>query len=309
MSILFHSTFINNGQWLKNVRKKFNGQKIFTFKDKPNYDNIHYAIVWNLPDKLFVKLKNLRAIFSLGAGVEHILNLPSYKDVPIIRLKDPAMADSISNHVLSQILNYQLKLEHYRQGQKNKVWRNDLDTYLNDQIQVGILGVGVIGTIVGQNLKKLNYNVVGFKNTPVKKKSFFQIYAKNKLNDFIKSSDIIVSILPSTVNTTNFINKNFLRKMKKKSLLINVGRGASINEKHLINHLKLNKGFYASLDVFKEEPLPKKHPLWSLKNVIITPHISGATDLDSALEQIYNRWLKIVKTGKIISDVNLKKGY
>jgi len=97
MSILFHSTFINNKQWLRNIKKKFKGQKIYTFKDKPNYDKIDYAIVWNLPDKLFAKLKNLRAIFSLGAGVEHILNLPSYKDTPIVRLKDPALADRIFN--------------------------------------------------------------------------------------------------------------------------------------------------------------------------------------------------------------------
>ena len=130
-----------------------------------------------------------------------------------------------------------------------------------------------------------------------------------KLNDFIKSSDIIISILPSTPNTTNFINKKFLRKMKKKSLLINVGRGTSVNEKDLISHLKSNKNFYASLDVFKEEPLSKKHPLWSLKNVIITPHIAGVTVLDSAIEQIHNRWLQITKTGIIKNDVNLKKGY
>ena len=62
MSILFHSTFINNKQWLRNIKKKFKGQKIYTFKDKPNYDKIDYAIVWNLPDKLFAKLKNLRAM-------------------------------------------------------------------------------------------------------------------------------------------------------------------------------------------------------------------------------------------------------
>jgi glyoxylate/hydroxypyruvate reductase A len=73
--------------------------------------------------------------------------------------------------------------------------------------------------------------------------------------------------------------------------------------------LKSNKNFYASLDVFKEEPLSKKHPLWSLKNVIITPHIAGVTVLDSAIEQIHNRWLQIIKTGIIKNDVNLKRGY
>ena len=90
----------------------------------------------------------------------------------------------IFNHVLSQILNHQLKLEHYRKAQKAKIWQNELDTYLNNQIQVGILGAGFIGTIVGQNLQKLNYNVAGFKNTSVKEeKSIEDIQEESKSLD------------------------------------------------------------------------------------------------------------------------------
>jgi phosphoglycerate dehydrogenase-like enzyme len=97
--------------------------------------------------------------------------------------------------------------------------------------------------------------------------------------------------------------------MKKKSLLINVGRGKTIDEKALINHLKKNKNFHVSLDVFKKEPLKKNSPLWRLPNVTITPHVACITPLKSALEQIYNRFVLYKKTGKIKSDVNIKRGY
>ena len=78
--------------------------------------------------------------------------------------------------------------------------------------------------------------------------------------------------------------------MKKRSLLINVGRGSSVNEKDLIHHLMKNKLFSASLDVFKEEPLPKKHPFWRLPNVTITPHVASLTVINSAVQYMYKRF-------------------
>ena len=255
-------------------------------------------------------------MFSLGAGVDHIITLPSYNKLPIIRLKDPLMAERMSNHVLSQILDFQLHLNTFRLSQKKKHWMSYelgdkiIDPKLNSEITVGILGCGYLGTFVGNTLCKLGYNVQGFKNSKNNKKYNFEIfYQKKELKKFIKSSDIIVSILPSTKDTSQIINKNFFRCMKKKSLLINVGRGISINEDDLISHLKKNKYFYASLDVFQIEPLPKKHKFWSIDNLTITPHVASNTVISSAIDEIYRRYLEFSKNKKIKSDVNLKKGY
>ena len=85
----------------------------FTSKDNIQLDKIEAALVWNLPDKILKKLTNLKIIFSLGAGVDHILNLSNYKKTPIIRIQDQNMRARMLNHVLSQILNYQLKLIDY----------------------------------------------------------------------------------------------------------------------------------------------------------------------------------------------------
>ena len=97
--------------------------------------------------------------------------------------------------------------------------------------------------------------------------------------------------------------------MKKKSLFISIGRGATVNESDLVRHLKNNKSFYASLDVFQNEPLSKKSALWSLPNVNITPHVASITLIDSAIELIFQKYLNYKMSKKIKSDVNLKKGY
>ena len=97
--------------------------------------------------------------------------------------------------------------------------------------------------------------------------------------------------------------------MKKDSLLINVGRGATINELDLISHLKKNKNFFVSLDVFKKEPLIKKSPLWKMNNVTITPHVASLTQVDIITDQMYKKFLFFKKNKKIKSNVNLIKGY
>ena len=87
MTILFYCNWNNKDEWLKKIKKKFKNEKIFTLKDKPDLSKIKIAIIWNLPDEVYQKLNNLKLLFSLGAGVDHILHLPSYNQVPIIRLR------------------------------------------------------------------------------------------------------------------------------------------------------------------------------------------------------------------------------
>ena len=310
MTFFFYCPWHDRDQWLSKLNKKFKNEKIVTLQDNPDFSTIKYAIVWELPDKIYKKLISLKLIFSLGAGVDHILNLPSYNNVPIVRLKDPLMGQRMSNHVISQILQYQLNLKYYMKSQKKNIWENFKEPVQNSNITVGVLGLGFLGSYVAQNLLTLGYKVQGYKITKPKKKFKFPVFFEKKyLKKFIKNSDILVSILPATPQTNNLINKNFLQQMKKKSLLINVGRGSSIKEKDLVSNLKTNKSFYASLDVFVTEPLPKKHPFWNLSNVTITPHVASVTAIDSAINHIYRKFNEFKKNKKIKNDVDLKKGY
>ena len=309
MSILFHCNFTNKQQWLNSIKKKFPKNKVYTINDRPNLLKIEYAIVWNLPNSVMMKLKNIKILFSLGAGVDHIINLPSYNKTPIVRVKDINMAERMSYHVHSQILTYQLKLYLFQKAQIQKKWLGEQNTKLNKDITIGILGLGFLGSYVGKYLTNLNYNVIGFRRENKKSISNIKIYTDKNLNKFLKFSDIVVSILPDTEKTKNFINKKFLNLMKKESFLINIGRGNTLNEYDLLTHLNNNKYFHASLDVFKTEPLPKNNKFWTHKNVIITPHAAALTDIDSSIDLMVKRLNDFKKTGKIKSDVNLNRGY
>ena len=91
--------------------------------------------------------------------------------------------------------------------------------------------------------------------------------------------------------------------------MINIGRGDSLCEKDLLSHLKINKNFYVSLDVFKKEPLSKKHRFWKHPNITITPHVAAVSDIESSIDYMHERFLIFKRKGNIESDVNLKKGY
>ena len=310
MNILFYSPFPNEKIWIQTVKKKFKGQKVLTIKDNPNYEKIDIVILFNLPNQIMKKLINLKIIFSLGAGVDHILKLKSYnRNIPIVRIKDPNMTSRMANHALSQILNFQLSLNTYRNAEKKKEWNKTEFTFLNKDMTVGILGLGYIGSFVANYLQKIDYNVIGFKNSKPKSKMSFPVYTKKNLDNFIKRSHIIISILPATNKTNNFIDLKFLKKMKKNSLLINIGRGNVLNEDDLLKFLKINKNFFVSLDVFKKEPLSKNHKFWNHPNITVTPHVAALTDIDSSINLIYKRFLLYKKTKKIISDVNFEKEY
>ena len=309
MSILFYCNFSNKKQWLNSIKRKFPKNKVFTINDNPDLLKIEYAIVWNLPNSIMKKLKNLKIVFSLGAGVDHIINLPSYNKTPIVRVKDINMAERMSYHVHSQILNYQLKLHLFQKAQIQKKWLGEQYTKLNKDITVGIIGLGFLGNYVGKYLSNLKYKVIGFKRENRKTLSNIKIFTGNNLDQFLKLSDIVVSILPDTKSTKNFMNAKFLSLMKKESFLINIGRGSTLNESDLLLHLKKNKNFHVSLDVFKKEPLPRDNKFWTQKNVIVTPHVAALTDIDSSIDLMVNRFKIFKKTGKIKSDVNLDRGY
>ena len=309
MNIFFYATYSNQKEFLNTLRKKFRHDKIYTLKDDFNLSKIDVAMVWNLPNEIFKKMTNLKVIFSIGAGVDHILKLSHSKKIPIIRVKDPTMRIRMYNHVLSQILVFQLKLKIYDEAQRKKLWVNERYTPFNNELTVGIMGLGYIGNYLALKIKKLGYKVVGFKRKLTLKKSSFDIYNLNSLNSFLLQCDIVVSILPDTKNTKDFINHKFLRKMKKSSLLINIGRGSAVNEKDLIKHIIGNSNFYASLDVFNKEPLVKKHKFWQNKNITITPHVAAITDHDSSISYLHRRFLTFKRNKKIKSDVNMRLGY
>ena len=276
--------------------------------DDPRASEATIALLWKAPMQKISKFKNLEAIISLGQGVDHIINNNYFKDdISVYRIVDPYMARSMSHWVILSILNYIRDYDGYRMQQINKIYKSR-DFLDFKKVKIGIYGIGEIGKVVAKDLNSLGFNVLGWSRVKKKFKFIKSYYSKDGFNYMIENCDIHVCLLPLTRDTRKIFDKDIFSKMKKEVCFINAGRGEHINEKDLIsfcgNIIKL-----AILDVFAVEPLPKMHPFWGNKNIIIWPHVSAETNVNTAAKQVAKA-IKLIHSGKIPENkIDLNLGY
>jgi glyoxylate/hydroxypyruvate reductase len=280
--------------------------EIQIFPEINNPSSVEVVLLWNHPEGILLQFPNLKLICSMGAGVDHIMRdklLPT--GIPISRVVDPLLTQSMTQYVIAGILNYKRQFFRYLDNKRNKIW--DMSNPELD-VTVGVIGVGELGTDVIDKLISLKINVLGYGNNP-KNIQKYDYFCGNQLNDFLARVNLIVCLLPLTSQTENFLNIDLFRKCKKGTFLINAARGKHLIDEDLL--LAIEEGYIsgALLDVFRTEPLPKSHPFWENEKVFITPHIASVTNPDAAVKQIVENYknIKNNKSPKFLIDIT--KGY
>jgi phosphoglycerate dehydrogenase-like enzyme len=163
--------------------------------------------------------------------------------------------------------------------------------------RVGILGMGVIGEEIARKSKAFGMTVYGIDIIKRKIDAVDYFYGPEDLTKVIQEVDYFIIVAPFTPQTQGMIRAKELSSMKPTAFLINIGRGEIIDEEALIQALNSGKIAGAALDAFGQEPLPKDHLFWRMKNVIITPHVGGMSDVYveqvlSIFEENLRRFLK-----------------
>ena len=273
-------------------------------------NEIEYIAVWKHPHGILKKYPNLKAILSLGAGVDHIISDPDLPEgLPIVRLVDKKLTHEMCLHTLHWVLHFHSDQYLYRIQQSNRKWIQQSSVQSEDRT-IGIMGLGNIGNSIGDLLINLDFNVIGWgarKKDSLDGIEYF--FGKNQLSDFLNKTDILINVLPLTENTTDILTKKELEYLPKGSFIINIGRGGIINEKDLL--LLLDDGHIAAaaLDVFAKEPLPENNSLWSHPSVYITPHIAGQSNPKSAAKTIAKNIYRINKGESPYPIYNKENGY
>jgi len=305
MAILLNNHGYDNSQWQLEFSKQLPEMPLFVYPDTQqhlNRDQINYAVVWDHPKGDLQHYKNLKAIFSLGAGMEHLLFDEDLPDLPLVPLLDPIVAEDMANYALYWVMNIHRGYDTYRQQQTNQIWQA-LDNKPSSECRISVLGLGRIGQKIVDTIDHVGYRVSAWdfkeKTLASHLKHSVKTYSGiSELYASIQNADIVINCLASNEKTHGIINADFLSQMSKHSTLINVSRGAIINEPDLLdalNHDGINR---AVLDVFCQEPSPQNHPLWNHPKVTITPHISGSTYARSAASVIVNN-IKRMENGKM----------
>jgi glyoxylate/hydroxypyruvate reductase len=275
----------------------------------PGAPQADYIVLGARSATLFLEQRSMRAVFTLSAGVRHVLTQPGLDThVPIVRLEDAGMAAQMTRYVVAAALRVALQLDRYRVDQADARWDRREPRDLAS-ITSGVLGLGLIGTRIAQGLLDQGFTVRGHSRTRKSVDGVHCYQGPSELDAFLSGLDLLVAVLPATDETKDLLDRRALQLMALGSHVINIGRGVHLVEEDLLAVLDRGHLSGATLDVFREEPLPPEHPFWRRRDITITPHVSGVTLPGPSVAQVATKIGHFERGLAVTGIVDRARGY
>lgn len=230
-----------------------------------------------LTDDVLHQAEKLKWVQALGTGVDNLVDLPSLRPDVIITNIHGIHGGAMSEAAIMAMLALSRGFPEIIRNQDRHLWKRWPASLLESKT-LGILGVGAISETLAARCKALGMTVIGISSVQRDVANFDRIYPRDQLLTAVAAVDYFVILTPYSPDTRNIVNGAIFSAMKSTAYLINLARGGVVDEDALIRSLRDGKIAGAALDVFREEPLPEDHPFWSMKNVIVTPHLAGFND-------------------------------
>ncbi len=282
MALLIHLTDRDQSGWAAALREKLGKFPVYLSSEKFDPAEITYALVWKPAPTTFDGLTRLKAILSLGAGVDGLLRHPNLPDVPIVRFVDEELSQCMSDYVVANVSMHQRLFTQFKLDQFARRWVQHYPAAATT-LSVGLMGLGVIGAHTAKALIALGYEVRGWSRTRKDLPGVACFAGELEFNAFLAETDILVNLLPLTPETEGILNYETFGQLRRERLkggpaVINAARGGHQREADLIKALTDGTLGAASLDVFEVEPLPPESRLWTMPNCYITPHIAAISN-------------------------------
>ncbi len=292
--------------WLAGLRAALPHAHITQWQ--PGAPHADYAVVWAPPQQLFDEQPELKAAFNIGAGVDALLKLRVPAPTQIVRLDDAGMSVQMAEYVCHAVIRHFREFDAYEADTKAGRWSFRKPRSRAD-FPVGVLGLGVLGTRVAKALSVFDFPVHGWSQSAKLLDGVRCWHGADQLNDFLHHSKVLVCLLPLTPQTEGILNRNTLAALQPGGYVINVARGAHLVDDDLITLLDNGHLAGATLDVFRQEPLPAEHAFWKHPKIILTPHTSARTLRDESIAQIASKILALGSGQSVAGVVDRNKGY
>jgi glyoxylate/hydroxypyruvate reductase A len=314
VSVLIAISGWDPNPWRAHLEALLPSNKTVMLGEPFDRESIRYALSWRHPPGALKDLPNLQMILSLGAGVDHLFADPALPDKPIVRVVDPDLTNRMSEWVVMHALVHLRQLRRYERQQRERVWADDDQQPKASDIQIGVLGLGVMGMDAVAKLKALGFNVAGWS---ARKKSLPGVACfsgADGLTRLLAQTDMLVVLLPLTDATRGIVNASLLAQLNQGGplggpILINAGRGGLQVESDILAALDSGALKGASLDVFEREPLPKDSGLWSHPAIYISPH-NAAISSPKAIAALVARQIDAYERGEPLDHVvDRRRGY
>lgn len=309
MVVLFYSDIDDPRPWRAALERALPQIDFRVWPDCGHVEEIDYALVWKPPPGMLAGLPRLKAILSLGAGIDHLFLDPQLpRHLPITRMVDAGLAPQMTEYALYGVLHFHRDMGPYAEQQRSEQWRQ-LPAMPASRRTVGVMGLGVLGADFARKAALLGFDVQGWARTGKSIEGVRAHVGDAGLDGFLAATDILVNFLPLTAQTEGILNRALFDRLPRGAALINLARGRHVVEADLLDALDRRQLRGALLDVFVSEPLPGGHPFWRHPKVIVTPHIAGQAIAELMVEQVVDNIRRLERGETPLGLVDLARGY
>lgn len=280
----------------------------FCLPDDPRAMQATTAACWFPDMEQLQQLPMLKVIHSMGAGIEHLDLKHIGSKYQICRIVDHDHKQGMLNYLQWGVLYYQRCFDLYMSQQRQQNWRQYPQLREQD-ICIGVMGLGELGAFVADKLSSAGYRVKGWSKSRKYLNGVDTYAGFDELNAFLAEIQILINLLPLTQETEQILSRKIFLQLAKGAAIINTGRGAHLNVNDLVECLESGHLRGAILDVFEHEPLTDAHPLWKTQNVVITPHIASHAPLNVVVKQILENDDRMINQQALVNTVDYERGY
>jgi glyoxylate/hydroxypyruvate reductase len=306
MQVTFCCTDAKPEPWLMGLRAALPQAEISLWHSgAPQAD---YAVVWAPPQQFFDEQPQLKVAFNTGAGVDALLKLRVAAQTQLVRLEDAGMSVQMAEYVCHAVIRHFRELDSYEADTRAGKW-SFRKPRSRTEFPIGVLGLGVLGERVAKSLAMFDFPVHGWSQSAKQISGVRCWHGADQLDAFLRQSKVLVCLLPLTPHTENMLNERTLGLLQSGGYLINVARGAHLVDRDLLALLDSGHLAGATLDVFRQEPLPAEHAFWKHPKITVTPHTSARTLRDESIAQIARKIIAVHHGQGVAGIVDRNKGY
>lgn len=284
-TVFFHSDLDDPKAWQATLQAALPDLNFLVGPACDRPEAVDVALVWTPPPQGLRAFPNLKAVLSLGAGVDQLRLAELDPRVPVARLIDDTLTQRMVEYCLTAVLYFHRNMHLHAANQAQRQWTFIAPVSASAR-RVLVLGLGELGSAVASTLVQQGFQVTGWSRRPKQIVGADCCHGEEALAQALGTCDVVINLLPLTAQTAGLLNREFFARLRPQACLVQVGRGGHLVEEDLLAALEQGQLAGAFLDVFGIEPLPTDHPFWNHPFLRLTPHVASLSDPDQSATSV-----------------------